>query len=188
MGFYVTKLTNLFLQPVNTDSSVNDTTQTKDIKPKDKFSWIASILLNVTSVRLKKNDYLFKLYHWFWYFQNQILIYDVIRSKKVANFFWKNKSHYSKLYCRILNHQISSDDVAFLDLLGTSLVFVTKHWCSTIHFWHYFLFRNCLFESQFHEWLLGPEVDILTLLLLPLRNSETYPADVSTCFNAITLK
>lgn len=51
MGFYVTKLTSLFLQPVNTDANTTPNAQTKDIKPKDKFSWIASILLNVTSVR-----------------------------------------------------------------------------------------------------------------------------------------
>lgn len=49
MGFYATKLTNLFLQPINTEE-VNANVQTKDIKPKDKFSWIASILLNITSV------------------------------------------------------------------------------------------------------------------------------------------
>jgi hypothetical protein len=50
MGFYATKLTNLFLQPVNIETAANTNAQTKDIKPKDKFSWIASILLNVTSV------------------------------------------------------------------------------------------------------------------------------------------
>uniref|UniRef100_A0A8C2YR78 Protein HGH1 homolog n=1 Tax=Chinchilla lanigera TaxID=34839 RepID=A0A8C2YR78_CHILA len=34
--------------------------------------------------------------------------------------------------------------------------------------------RNCCFEHRHHEWLLGPEVDILPFLLLPLAGSEDF--------------
>ncbi|XP_011905579.1 PREDICTED: protein HGH1 homolog isoform X2 [Cercocebus atys] len=34
--------------------------------------------------------------------------------------------------------------------------------------------RNCCFEHRHHEWLLGPEVDILPFLLLPLAGPEDF--------------
>ncbi|KAG8515424.1 Protein HGH1 [Galemys pyrenaicus] len=34
--------------------------------------------------------------------------------------------------------------------------------------------RNCCFEHRHHEWLLGPEVDILPFLLLPLAGPEEF--------------
>lgn len=34
--------------------------------------------------------------------------------------------------------------------------------------------RNCCFEHRHHEWLLGPEVDILPYLLLPLAGPEDF--------------
>ncbi|XP_053414318.1 protein HGH1 homolog isoform X2 [Nycticebus coucang] len=34
--------------------------------------------------------------------------------------------------------------------------------------------RNCCFEHQHHQWLLGPEVDILPFLLLPLAGPEDF--------------
>ncbi|XP_012578320.1 PREDICTED: protein HGH1 homolog, partial [Condylura cristata] len=34
--------------------------------------------------------------------------------------------------------------------------------------------RNCCFEHRYHEWLLGPEVDILPFLLLPLAGPEEF--------------
>ncbi|XP_014448762.1 protein HGH1 homolog [Tupaia chinensis] len=34
--------------------------------------------------------------------------------------------------------------------------------------------RNCCFEHQHHKWLLGPEVDILPFLLLPLAGPEDF--------------
>lgn len=36
------------------------------------------------------------------------------------------------------------------------------------------MIRNCLFEFDYHEWLLSEEVDILTHLLLPLRGSDVF--------------
>ncbi|XP_032908609.1 protein HGH1 homolog isoform X2 [Catharus ustulatus] len=35
--------------------------------------------------------------------------------------------------------------------------------------------RNCCFEHEHHEWLLGPEVEALPALLLPLAGSEEIP-------------
>lgn len=37
--------------------------------------------------------------------------------------------------------------------------------------------RNCCFEHEYHEWLLGDEVDILPFLLLPLAGPEEFPED-----------
>ncbi|XP_014652799.1 PREDICTED: protein HGH1 homolog [Ceratotherium simum simum] len=37
--------------------------------------------------------------------------------------------------------------------------------------------RNCCFEHRHHEWLLGPEVDILPYLLLPLAGPEEFPEE-----------
>ncbi|XP_027308639.3 protein HGH1 homolog isoform X1 [Anas platyrhynchos] len=37
--------------------------------------------------------------------------------------------------------------------------------------------RNCCFEHEHHEWLLGDEVDILPFLLLPLAGPEEFPED-----------
>ncbi|XP_037658758.1 protein HGH1 homolog [Choloepus didactylus] len=37
--------------------------------------------------------------------------------------------------------------------------------------------RNCCFEHRHHEWLLGPEVDILPFLLLPLAGPEDFPEE-----------
>ncbi|XP_032838423.2 protein HGH1 homolog [Tyto alba] len=37
--------------------------------------------------------------------------------------------------------------------------------------------RNCCFEAEDHEWLLGEEVDILPFLLLPLAGPEEFPED-----------
>lgn len=124
MGFYATKLTNLFLQPVNIETAANTNAQTKDIKPKDKFSWIASILLNVTSIQEGRKFFLEKQKPLFKALLAYIESPNIIRRRGILGFI-----------------------------------------------------RNCLFESQYHEWLLGPEVELMTLLLLPLRNSETYPAD-----------
>ncbi|NXK70989.1 HGH1 protein, partial [Sylvietta virens] len=35
--------------------------------------------------------------------------------------------------------------------------------------------RNCCFQHEHHEWLLGPEVDALPSLLLPLAGPEELP-------------
>ncbi|XP_045142258.1 protein HGH1 homolog [Echinops telfairi] len=37
--------------------------------------------------------------------------------------------------------------------------------------------RNCCFEHRHHEWLLGPEVDILPFLLLPLAGPGDFPEE-----------
>ncbi|KAI5929503.1 protein HGH1 homolog [Manis javanica] len=37
--------------------------------------------------------------------------------------------------------------------------------------------RNCCFEHRHHRWLLGPEVDILPFLLLPLAGPEEFPEE-----------
>ncbi|KAM5280689.1 protein HGH1 homolog [Ctenodactylus gundi] len=37
--------------------------------------------------------------------------------------------------------------------------------------------RNCCFEHRHHEWLLGPQVDILPYLLLPLAGPEDFPEE-----------
>lgn len=35
----------------------------------------------------------------------------------------------------------------------------------------------CFFNADYHEWLLGPDVDILPNLLLPLAGPEELPED-----------
>ncbi|XP_068953139.1 protein HGH1 homolog [Petaurus breviceps papuanus] len=37
--------------------------------------------------------------------------------------------------------------------------------------------RNCCFEHRFHEWLLGPQVELLTFLLMPLAGPEEFSED-----------
>ncbi|XP_069738190.1 protein HGH1 homolog isoform X1 [Phaenicophaeus curvirostris] len=37
--------------------------------------------------------------------------------------------------------------------------------------------RNCCFQHEDHEWLLGEEVDVLPFLLLPLAGPEEFPED-----------
>ncbi|NWV41496.1 HGH1 protein, partial [Grantiella picta] len=37
--------------------------------------------------------------------------------------------------------------------------------------------RNCCFEHEHHEWLLGEEVDVLPFLLLPLAGPEELPEE-----------
>ncbi|XP_072458799.1 protein HGH1 homolog isoform X1 [Notamacropus eugenii] len=37
--------------------------------------------------------------------------------------------------------------------------------------------RNCCFEHRSHEWLLGPQVELLTFLLLPLAGPEEFSED-----------
>lgn len=37
--------------------------------------------------------------------------------------------------------------------------------------------KNCCFETEYHEWLLSPEVDILPRLLLPLAGPEEFDDD-----------
>ncbi|NXO46534.1 HGH1 protein, partial [Locustella ochotensis] len=37
--------------------------------------------------------------------------------------------------------------------------------------------RNCCFQHEIHEWLLGPEIDALPFLLLPLAGPEELPEE-----------
>ncbi|XP_027713591.1 protein HGH1 homolog [Vombatus ursinus] len=39
------------------------------------------------------------------------------------------------------------------------------------------MLRNCCFEHRSHEWLLGPQVELLTFLLMPLAGPEEFSED-----------
>ncbi|KAF6036878.1 HGH1 [Bugula neritina] len=39
------------------------------------------------------------------------------------------------------------------------------------------ILKNCCFDYEYHDWLLGPEVDILPCLLLPLAGPEEFDED-----------
>jgi hypothetical protein len=52
----------------------------------------------------------------------------------------------------------------------------------------FFVFaRNCLFEFDYHKWLLSDEVDLLTHLLLPIRGHDVFSDDVSFLWLPLSL-
>jgi len=105
-GYYVTKLIELFHE---------------DSKAKDHYSWIGSILNNVTQIE-----------------EGRKLIMDRTRN----------------MFVSLLSYIQHHNKVRQRGVLG--------------------MIRNCLFDSCYHPWALGDEVDILSKLLMPLRGPEKY--------------
>eukprot|EP01126_Amoeba_proteus_P048936 TRINITY_DN5684_c0_g2_i3.p1 TRINITY_DN5684_c0_g2~~TRINITY_DN5684_c0_g2_i3.p1 ORF type:complete len:341 (+),score=78.96 TRINITY_DN5684_c0_g2_i3:278-1300(+) len=112
-GYYVSKLLDLFLESQKVSGN-----------QRDDYSWVASILENITQIQ-EARDLLME----------------------------KSRGMFTKLLPFIVHPNL----VRRRGVLG--------------------VIKNCLFESRFHSWVLGPDIDILPKLLLPLRGPEKYETD-----------